>query len=296
MQKITPFLWFDKQAEEAANFYVSLFNNSKINTITRYNEESAKASGREAGSVMTLGFELLGQKFATINGGPVFKFNPSISFSINLETEGEVEKLWSALIEGGSALMDLGKYDWSEKYGWLQDKYGLSWQISIGQKESLKNVIMPSMLFVGDNFGRAEKALNFYKSIFENSEICVIVHAPKGENESEQKVLYSQLNLNGSEFIIMENEFEHAFNFNEAISFVVNCNGQEEVDYFWNKFTEEGTESMCGWLKDKFGVSWQIVPVELYNALGNLDPVKANNATQAMLKMNKIIIADLENA
>jgi len=293
MQKITPFLWFDNQAEEAADFYVSLFKNSKINNTMRYNEESAKASGREAGSVMTIGFELLGQKFAAINGGPVFKFNPSISFSINLETEDEVEKLWSALIDGGSALMDLGKYDWSEKYGWLQDKYGISWQISIGQKESLKNVIMPSMLFVGGNFGRADEAINFYNSLFENSEICVIVHAPKGENESGQKVLYSQFNLNGSEFIIMENEFEHAFNFNEAISFAVNCKGQKEVDYFWDKFIEEGTESMCGWLKDKFGVSWQIVPEELHKALGNPDPAKAQKAMQAMLKMKKIIIADL---
>ncbi|MBU2491110.1 MAG: VOC family protein [Bacteroidetes bacterium] len=293
MQKITPFLWFDNQAEEAVKFYVSLFKNSKINNTTRYNEESAIASGREAGSVMTIGFELLGQKFAAINGGPVFKFNPSISLSINLETEDEVDKLWSALIEGGIAMMDLGKYDWSEKYGWLQDKYGVSWQISIGQKESLKNVIMPSMLFVGDNFGRGEEALNFYTSLFENSEVCVIVRVGEEKGESGQKVLYSQYNLNGSSFILMENEFEHAFNFNEAVSFVVNCKGQDEVDYFWNKFTADGTESMCGWLKDKFGVSWQIVPEELHQALGNPDPEKARKAMQAMLGMKKIIIADL---
>ena len=293
MQKITPFLWFDNQAEEAVNFYVSLFEKSKINNTMRYNEESAKASGREAGSVMTIGFELNGQNFAAINGGPIFKFNPSISFSINLETEEEVNKLWSSLIKSGSALMELGKYDWSEKYGWLQDKYGVSWQISIGQKESLKNVIMPSMLFVGDNFGRAEDALNFYTSLFENSKICVIVPAAKGENESGQKVLYSQCNLNGGELIIMENEFEHAFNFNEAISFVVNCKGQKEVDYFWNKFTEDGTESMCGWLKDKFGVSWQIVPEELHKALGNSDPGKAKKSMHAMLQMKNIIIGDL---
>ncbi|MEO6453201.1 MAG: VOC family protein [Ginsengibacter sp.] len=156
-KKITPFLWFDDKAEEAVNFYTSVFKNSKVNKMTRYTGEGAKAAGRPEGSVMTAAFTLDGQDFVALNGGPMFKFT-------------------------------------------------------------------------------------------------------------------------------------------EAISFVVNCDTQEEVDDFWDKLSEGGQESQCGWLKDKFGLSWQIVPVILMKLLSDTDGGKAKRAMQAMLKMKKIIIADLENA
>ena len=120
MQKITPFLWFDNQAEEAAKFYTSVFKNSKVGKITRYGEAAEKAAGRPAGSVMTVEFELEGQKFTALNGGPVFKFNESISFVVNCETQEEVDYLWEKLTA------DSGK---EVECGWLRDKYGLSWQI-----------------------------------------------------------------------------------------------------------------------------------------------------------------------
>ncbi len=119
MQKITPFLWFDNQAEEAANFYTSIFNNSKIGNITRYDDESAKASGRPEGSVMTVVFQLEGQDFIALNGGPQFKFTEAISFSVDCKTQGEVDELWEKLSAGGE----------EGPCGWLKDKYGLSWQI-----------------------------------------------------------------------------------------------------------------------------------------------------------------------
>jgi predicted 3-demethylubiquinone-9 3-methyltransferase (glyoxalase superfamily) len=119
MQKITPFLWFDNQAEEAANFYTSIFKNSKIVNISRYGEEGAKASGRPEGSVMTVTFQLNGQEFTALNGGPVFKFTEAISFFVNCETQEEVDELWEKLTEGGEEV----------QCGWLKDKYGVSWQI-----------------------------------------------------------------------------------------------------------------------------------------------------------------------
>lgn len=293
MGKITPFLWFENQAEEAVNFYTSIFKNSKILSESRYEKAGAEISGMQEGSIMTVSFELNGQKFTALNGGPVFKFTPAVSFTINLESEEEVDRLWEKLIDGGNAMMELGKYDWSEKYGWLQDKFGMSWQIGISNEVSLTNVIIPSLLFTGDNFGQAESALNFYTSMFKDSEICVLARYEKDDDNSGGKIKYSQCRLDGSNLIIMESGMDHKFSLNESISFVVNCEGQEEVDYFWNKFTEEGTESNCGWLKDKFGVSWQIVPVELFHALGNPDPAKAKKTMESMLKMKKIIIADL---
>lgn len=119
IQKITPFLWFDDQAEEAANFYTSIFKDSKIVDVVRYSEEGAQASGRPKGSVMTVAFQLAGQEFTALNGGPHFKFTEAISFVVNCESQEEVDELWEKLTAGGEEV----------QCGWLKDKYGLSWQI-----------------------------------------------------------------------------------------------------------------------------------------------------------------------
>ena len=119
MQKITPFLWFDEQAEEAVNFYVSTFKNSRVQGVTRYDEEGAKAAGRAKGSVMTVGFELEGQEFTALNGGPHFKFTEAISFVVNCETQAEVDHFWEKLAAGGQEI----------QCGWLKDKFGVSWQV-----------------------------------------------------------------------------------------------------------------------------------------------------------------------
>ena len=119
MQKITPCLWFDDQAEKAVKFYASIFKNSKIKSITRYSEDAAKVSGRPKGSVLTVAFQLAGQEFLALNGGPIFKFTEAVSFIVNCQTQAEVDRLWEKLSEGGE----------KGQCGWLKDKYGLSWQI-----------------------------------------------------------------------------------------------------------------------------------------------------------------------
>jgi predicted 3-demethylubiquinone-9 3-methyltransferase (glyoxalase superfamily) len=119
MQKITPFLWFDTQAEEAVNYYVSIFRNSKIVNVARYGDDAAKVSGRPVGSVMTVAFQLDGQPFVALNGGPVFSFTPAISFMVDCKTQGEVDHLWDKLSAGGE----------QQQCGWLRDKYGVTWQI-----------------------------------------------------------------------------------------------------------------------------------------------------------------------
>jgi predicted 3-demethylubiquinone-9 3-methyltransferase (glyoxalase superfamily) len=144
MQKIVPFLWFDTQAEEAANFYTSLFKNSKISEVSRYNE----ATPERTGQALVVAFDLEGQRFAALNGGPHFKFTPAISLYVTLESEAEVDALWTSLLEGGSALMPLQKYDWSEKYSWLQDRYGLTWQIALGKRGVRRQLFLPCSLRV----------------------------------------------------------------------------------------------------------------------------------------------------
>jgi predicted 3-demethylubiquinone-9 3-methyltransferase (glyoxalase superfamily) len=118
-QKITPFLWFDNQAEEAVNFYTSIFENSKIGSAARYDEEGSKAAGRPKGSVMTVAFQLVGQDFVALNGGPVFKFTEAVSFVVNCESQKEVDHFWEKLSAGGEEV----------QCGWLKDKFGLSWQV-----------------------------------------------------------------------------------------------------------------------------------------------------------------------
>jgi predicted 3-demethylubiquinone-9 3-methyltransferase (glyoxalase superfamily) len=297
MQKITSFLWFDNQAEDAVNFYCSVFKNSKAGKIARYDEAGSKAAGRPAGSVMTASFELEGHEFVALNGGPAFKFNPSISFIVNCKTANEAEDSWNKLIEGGTTLMALDKYPFSEKYGWLQDKYGLSWQLIVAMGEIKQNII-PCMMFVGEVAGKAEEAINLYTSLFGNSKVGNIFrYGPGQQPDKEGTVMFADFTLHDQWFAAMDSAREHKFAFNEAISFVVNCDTQDEVDYYWNELTGNGgEESQCGWLKDKFGVSWQITPTVLIKYINDSNAKKAKSVMQAMLQMRKIEIAPLKEA
>jgi predicted 3-demethylubiquinone-9 3-methyltransferase (glyoxalase superfamily) len=291
MQKIIPFLWFDNQAEEAANFYMSLFENSRVLEVSRYNE----ATPERAGQPLVVSFELEGQRFAALNGGPHFKFTPAISLYVTLETETEVDRVWEKLLGGGSVMMPLQKYDWSEKYGWLQDRYGLSWQIALGKREGTQ-AIVPALLFgEKQQHGKAKEAVKLYTSLFDST-VQHIMHAPKDEKQTKDLVLHGQFQLAGQTFTAMDSPSEHAFTFSEAFSLQVNCDNQEEVDKLWNALSAHPQAEQCGWLKDKFGVSWQVVPTVLFKLLQNSDKGKAKRVTEAMLKMKKLEIAALQQA
>ena len=292
-QKITPFLWFDGKAEEAANFYTAVFpSNSKIVTMKHW----AEGSPFPKEQIMNATFELDGQQFYAFDAGPMFKFNPSVSFFVVCETIEETDAVWEKLEEGGSILMALDKYDWSEKYGWVQDRFGISWQVSYGKLSDVGQKFTPSLLFTKENFGKAEEAVNFYTTVFPGSSVEGILKFT-AEEGAEGKVKHAQFNLGNQVFMIMDAPGSHAFTFNEAISFFVSCSTQQEIDHYWEKLISGGgQESQCGWLKDKFGVSWQIVPTILGELLADKDPAKAGRAMQAMMKMKKIIIADLEKA
>lgn len=296
MQKITPFLWFDNNAEEAVSFYTSLFDDSKILKMSRYNEAGAKASGQKAGTAMTISFKLEGQSFTALNGGPHYKINPSISFFVYCESESKINDLYNKLSEGGFVMMPLDKYDWSPKYAWVQDKFGLSWQLDI-DKINNPQKILPALLFVNEKNLRLKEAITYYNSVFQNSQIIMEAPYHPSVGLPDGTLLFAQFKLSDYLFNAMSSTMKHEFGFNEAFSFVVNCKDQEEVDYYWNKLTSDGgQESQCAWLKDKFGVSWQIVPTRLIELLGNPDTVKSQKVMMAMLQMKKIIISDLEKA
>lgn len=298
MTGIIPYLWFATDAEEAVKLYTSLIEGSSIRTVTRYGNEGFDVHHMPERTVMTVEFMLAGQRFMALNGGASYSFNPSISFHLKCKTEAEVDALWEKLIDGGEALMELGSYPFSKRYGWLKDKYGVSWQIIHVGDAPMTQRITPVLMFVGNLAGKCEEAANFYVSLFNNSKIQMISRYGKGmEPDKENSVNYMSFLLDGMEFGAMDSAHEHTFAFNEAISFLVDCKDQEEVDYYWNAFTANGgQESMCGWLKDKYGVSWQIIPKQLGELMSNPDPTVAGSVTRAMLSMKKIVLRDLVKA
>ena len=297
-QKITPNLWFDRQAEEAAKFYTSIFKNSMVGKIIRASKAGFEIHGLSEGTVMTIEFEIEGQKFIALNGGPLFKFTPAVSFLVACNMKEEVDAIWEKLSEGGTALMELGEYPFSEKYGWTQDMYGLSLQVMFMGDRKMKQKITPTLMFVGEQCGKAEVAINFYASVFKNAEIGNILRYGKGEEpDKEGTIKHAAFTLENQEFAAMDSAHKHNFTFNEAISFMVECKTQEEIDYYWEKLTADGgQEGVCGWLKDKFGVSWQVTPAGLDEMLRDRDKEKVERVTNAFLKMKKFDIGELKKA
>jgi predicted 3-demethylubiquinone-9 3-methyltransferase (glyoxalase superfamily) len=299
MQKITPHLWFDKEAPEAAKMYVSAIPGSKLTNITTL-------SNTPSGDCDVVSFDLAGQPFMAISAGPLFKLNPSVSFHIKCTTKEEVDAIWKDLSPGGKVLMPLDTYPFSERYGWLEDKYGVSWQIIYTGESALRQKLTPALLFVGGVCGKAEEAINFYVAVFKGApnapkdtetKADVLARYGKGaEPDKEGTVQYAQFSLLGQEFGAMDSAREHNFAFNEAISFIVPCDTQEEIDYFWDKLSAVPQAEQCGWLKDKYGLSWQIAPAIMQELLDGGDRARLDRVTQAFLQMKKFDIAALKRA
>ena len=295
-QKIIPHLWFDKNAEEAVKFYTSLFKGGKILNTTRYTEAGKDIHGMDAGEVMTVNFQIEGYNLIALNGGPLFKFTPAISFMVNCTTKDEVDDLWSKLSVGGTALMPLDAYPFSERYGWIQDTYGLTWQLIYTDKIPQRKIV-PSLMFAGEQAGKAEEAMNFYISLFEDSRVGQIArYGADQAPDTEGTVMYADFTLAGQIFAAMDSAQAHAFTFNEAISLLVTCKDQEEIDHFWNALSAVPESEQCGWLKDRYGVSWQIAPEGMEQILNTSDTEKARKAMDAVLSMKKFDIAKLKEA
>jgi predicted 3-demethylubiquinone-9 3-methyltransferase (glyoxalase superfamily) len=294
-KRIVPHLWFDKQAKEAAEFYCSTFPASKITNVTRLYDTPS-------GKVDSVSFELWGQEFMAIGAGPEFKFNPSISFFVNFDPSRDsgardhLDATWEKLSKGGTVLMPLDTYPFSEHYGWIQDRYGLSWQLILTNPEGEERPpILPSLMFVGNVCGKAEEAIGFYLSIFKNARQGGLVHYQAGmEPDQEGAVMFADFMLENQWFAAMDSARDHRFNFNEAVSFIVNCDTQEQVDYYWEKLSAIPEAEQCGWLKDKYGVSWQIVPQALSEMMQNGTEEQVVRVTQTFLKMKKLEIASLK--
>ena len=290
MKKISPHLWYDNEAKEAAALYTSVFPNSKITNVTTLHDTPS-------GDADVVNIDLAGQPFTLLSAGPLFKFNPSISFLVTCEKKEEVDAIFTALSKSGTTRMELGSYPFSERYGWLEDKYGLSWQIMHAGGRPIVQMITPVMMFTEKQAGRAEEAMRYYASIFPGSEGPDMTRYGKNEApDKEGTIRFGTFVLNGQPFAAMDSARTHGFAFSEAISFIVPCETQKEIDKYWQSLSADPKAEQCGWLKDKFGVSWQIVPTVMGEMLATKDSKKLARVTQAFLQMKKFDIARLEEA
>lgn len=276
---VYPCLGIRGKIAEASEFYMQTFGDGKVLT----------------NSEIVILIELSGQKFMLLNDGPSSSPNPSISFMVICETENETEQYYNKLTVGGKVLMAIDNYPWSSKYGWVEDKFGVSWQLYTGSKADTPQKFCPTFMFTGVKAGQAKTAIQDFTQLFPDSNIQGIMNYGVGEGDSEDFVKHAQFKIKDYIMMAMDSSANHAFGFNDAISIVVECDTQDEIDKYWAHLTASGGhEVACGWLTDQYGISWQIIPKNIVKWV--TDPISGQRAMQAMMKMKKLIIADLENA
>ncbi len=296
MPTISACIWLDSQAEEAADFYVASLPGARRVATIRYPDAGREIHGGEPGSVLTADVDIDGFGMTLLNGGPHFRPNPSISYFYHCETTDDVDRLWAALAPGGTTHMELGSYPWSERYGWLSDRYGVPWQLIVDPDARAR--ISPELLFVGERCGQAEEAMRFYTDVFHDADVGDIYrYEPGQEPDREGTVMHGRFRLEGQPFVAADSAADHDFSFSEGVSLVVDARTQDQIDYYWDRLSAVAESEQCGWLKDRYGVSWQIYPVSEMNELLALPGRAAvNRVMDAMLAMKKIDLAALRAA
>lgn len=290
--RLSPCLWFRTEADAVADFYTSTFGGTIVRRA--YYPDAENVGGYAPGDLLTVDFEIGGLEFTALNGGPEFGVNPSISFFIEVRDASEVDRLAAILLDGGETLMPVDAYPWSERYGWVQDRFGVSWQIMAAGDEAL--AIMPCLLFSGELAGRANDALEHYTDVFSATTGYMGRYGPE-DGEREGWIGHATINLLGTRLALSDGDREHGHPFTEGVSLQVLCDTQEQIDHYWDALTADGgRESQCGWLVDRFGVSWQVSPADMAEWLASDDGEARARAFSAMLRMRRLDLSTLEAA
>lgn len=283
-----PYLWFEKQAHEAASFYSGLFKNSSVTGRMSLGEGPT-------GPMEVVTFNLMGLPYMAISGGPQFQITPAVSMFVYCESEPEIDRLYAALMDGGTVMMELDTYPWSPKYAWVQDKFGVSWQLDV---EAINNPqkVVPTLMFANDNKSKVREASAFYREVFPKSTSLMEATYQEMTGNGGDDVIFAQVKLDGYLFNLMSNDEPHGFDFTEGFSFMVYCDDQAAIDHYWNKLSDGGEQQMCGWLKDRYGVSWQIIPRALDRMMSDPDPARRSRVHEVILKSRKFDLGELEAA
>ncbi len=292
---IAPCIWLDDQAERAATLYTSVLPSGRVVATSRYPGSFDNPGGMPRGSVLTVEIEVAGQRFTLLNGGPMFRPNPSVSFFVHVDGAAEADAVFAALSEGGRPLMPIDEYPWSPRYGWAQDRFGVSWQVMAGRRPPGGATISPCFMFAGAQHGRAEEAMRAWTSVFPGSRVGDVARYEPGEGPVGS-VKHGRFVLAGQDMVAMDSHLAQDVGFGEALSLQVMCAGQAEVDRYWDALADGGSHGPCGWLKDRFGFSWQVVPDRIARWMAGSDAAGRDRAFQAMLGMGKLDVAALERA
>ena len=276
INKILPCFWFDGNTDQAFKLYCEAFDNSRWEKMNPF-----------LSKVEITGCEIWG-----LDGGPMFKPNPTLSLYTTYDNSEDLLKTYNVLSREAKILMPLDKYDWSAEYAWVEDRYGISWQLILVEGEPIPQRIMPTLMFVDNVYGRAEEAISFYGSLFTDSEIHLLDKYKEGPQDG--KIIHAQFSIGGLRMAAMDSGFQHNFGFTEGTSMVILCETQEEIDHYWNSFITDGEEGRCGWCKDQFGFSWQVIP----RILGKLmsDPDTGPEVGACLQNMHKLDLGKLLEA
>lgn len=274
-------LWFDGQLAEAADFYTSTFENSRIKDQTYYITDEHGTIG----DLLTITLDLAGCEFLLLNGGDTFKPTPAVSYVVNCENEEQLNRVWQELNHDGQPLMPLMDYPELGKYGWTNDRYGFSWQVRL---EGTAQTIVPCIMFANKNFGLAQAAIDEWITAFGGKQNFAV---KEGEH-----LRAAGFQLRGQDLIVMDSPEKHTFDFSMGNSFYFYFNDQADIDYAWDAITTDGKEWPCGWMEDRYGVYWQTVNKQLLAWTNDPDQEKAKRATQELYKMKKIDLAQIQRA
>lgn len=306
MQKITVNVWCDGTAEEAGRFYADVFPGGHTEVTSRYPETGLLDFQQPlAGKPLTVDVRIGAYRISLINAGPEFRPNPTVSFLLNFDPlmfDGDpaaareaLDAVWARLSEGGEALMDIGEYPHSPRYGWVQDRFGVSWQLMLTDPAGdARPFVVPMVMFVGEQDGHAARAVEKYVHLLPDSRVATSLLYPDavevndGRDNARGRVMFSDFQLCGQWFAAMDGgRDDHAFGFDCGMSLEVLCADQAEIDRYWNALSAVAEAEQCGWLADEFGLSWQITP----ERMGEL--MEHPGAFERMLQMKKIVIAEL---
>ncbi|MEB3222996.1 MAG: VOC family protein [Candidatus Sericytochromatia bacterium] len=288
MPPITPCIWCPGNAEAVADFYTGLFAGGAIVHTSRY----PHGMPLPAGTVLLVEFSIAGQTFQALNGEAPIPLTPSLSFFVEADAADEVRRLFGSLAEAGEVLMPLDAYPWSPCYAWVRDRFGVSWQLRQVAAAPEGPRIVPSLMYSDAQRGRAREALALYTGLFPDSEVLAVDH----HGGDEHLIALARLRLGTQPLVVMDSPIDHGFTFTEGLSLSVCCSDQSEVDRLWDALTEGGRPGPCGWLHDRFGVPWQIVPAALIHLQRQGNDVASTRMFQAMLGMGRLDVAGLERA
>ena len=300
MQRFVTHIWCDRNAEEAGRYYASVFPGTTSAVESTYPDEGLLDFQREfAGHPLTVGVDLAGTRIVLINAGSEFAPNPSVSFTLSFDptrfegdataARAQLDAIWAALSDGGRVLMPLQEYPFSARYGWVEDRYGVSWQLTLTDgPEAHRPFLMTSLLFSGPSQHFAAEAVDRYLELFPDSELGTRVRygRPSGSAAADA-VMYSDFRLGDQWFTAMDSGADDVFPFGCGMSIEVSCADQAEIDRLWEALSAVPEAEQCGWLVDPFGVNWQVVP----ERMGEL--MRRPGAFARMMPMTKIIIDEL---